>query len=129
MMQKAAGAENLTTSAKLELRGSETPSAFAALVEKGIAYERAGDTSHAAEAYQQALDTLATPMNQLAWLYYQQSKIEQALPLARMAAQIDPENPAVLDTLSEVLARHGDRTEAIKWMERAAGLDTLPTQA
>jgi len=124
MMEKAAGANNAATSAKLELRGVETPGAFAALVEKGMAYEKAGDPSHAAEAYQQALAGLAAPMNQLAWLYYQQSKIEQALPLARMAAQIDPENPAVLDTLAEVLARHGDRAEAIKWMEKAAGADS-----
>jgi tetratricopeptide (TPR) repeat protein len=123
MMQKAAGADNPTTSAKLEMRGAETPDAFAELVTKGIAYERAGDTAHAAGAYQQALAGLATPMNQLAWLYYQQSKTEKALPLARMAAQIDPENPAVLDTLAEVLARHGDHGEAVKWMEKAADLD------
>jgi len=124
MMQKAAGTENPITSAKLELRGGETPDAFAALIEKGSAYERSGDTSHAEEAYRQALTELATPMNQLAWLYYQQSKTEQALPLARMAAQIDPENPTVLDTLAEVLARHGDRSEAVKWMSKAAGLDS-----
>jgi Tetratricopeptide repeat len=124
MIQKAAGADAPTMSSKLELRGAQTQDAFDALVEKGVAYEKAGDTSHAAEAYQQALAGLAVPMNQLAWLYYQQSKTEQALPLARMAAQIDPENPAVLDTLAEVLARHGDRAEAVKWMEKAASLDT-----
>jgi len=124
MMEKAAGADAPTASAKVELRGAQTQDSFDALVEKGIAYEKAGDTSHAAEAYQQALAGLAIPMNQLAWLYYQQSKTEQALPLARMAAQIDPENPAILDTLAEVLARHGDRAEAVKWMEKAASLDT-----
>jgi len=126
MMQKAAnGADNPATSAKLELRGGAgAPSTFAALVEKGMAYEKAGDTSHAAEAYQQALAGLAVPMNQLAWLYYQQSRTEQALPLARMAAQLDPENPAVLDTLAEVVARQGDRAQAIRLMEKAAGLDS-----
>jgi tetratricopeptide (TPR) repeat protein len=123
MMQKAADANTSTTSTTLEMRGSGTQNAYAALVEKGLAYEQAGDPSHAAEAYRQALDGLATPMNQLAWLYYQQSKTEQALPLARMAVQIDPENPKILDTLAEVLAQHGDRAEAVKWMERAADLD------
>lgn len=123
MMQNENGADNLATSTKLEMRGAETPDAFSTLVEKGKAYERAGDTSHAIEAYQQALTGMATPMNQLAWLYYQQSKTEQALPLARMAVQIDPQNPAILDTLAEVLARHGDRAEAEQWMEKAAALD------
>jgi tetratricopeptide (TPR) repeat protein len=123
MIQKAAGADAPTTSAKLELRGAETQGAFDALVEKGTAYDKAGDTAHAAEAYHQALAELATPMNQLAWIYYQQSKTGQALPLARMAAQIDPDNPAILDTLAEVLAKEGDRAEAVKSMEKAASLD------
>lgn len=123
MMQKTATADAPAISAKLEMRGAETPDAFAALVEKGMTYEQAGDASHAAEAYRQALAGLAAPMNQLAWIYFQQSKAEQALPLARMAAQIDPENPVVMDTLAEVLAQHGDRAEAVQWMEKASALD------
>ena len=124
MMQKTSEADNPITSAKLELRGAETPDTFSALIERGTAYEKAGDQPHAAAVYQQALSGLALPMNQLAWIYCQQSKTDQALPLARMAAQIDPENPAVLDTLAEVLARHGERSEALKWLEKAAGLDS-----
>jgi hypothetical protein len=125
MMQKASGGDDgPSTSAKLEMRGAATPDAFGALVEKGMAYEQAGDPSHAAEAYHQALAGLATPMNQLAMLYSQQSKTEQALPLARVAAQIDPDDPAVLDTLAEVLTKHGDRAEAVQWEEKAAALDT-----
>lgn len=123
MMQKTATPDAPAVSAKLEMRGAETPDAFSALVEKGLAYEQAGDRTHAAEAYHQALGELAAPMNQLAWIYFQQSKAEQALPLARMAAQIDPENPVIMDTLAEVLAKHGDRAEAMQWMERAAVLD------
>ncbi len=123
MMQKTATTDAPAMSAKLEMRGAETPDAFSALVQKGMAYEQAGDPTHAAEAYRQALAGLAAPMNQLAWIYFQQSKAEQALPLARMAAQIDPENPVILDTLAEVLAQHGDRTEAVQWMEKAAILD------
>jgi hypothetical protein len=34
-----------------------------------------------------------------------------------MAAQIDPENPAVLDTLAEVLAQHGDHAKPLKGWE------------
>jgi tetratricopeptide (TPR) repeat protein len=123
MMQKTATTDAPAMSAKLEMRGAETRDAFSALVEKGMAYEQAGDPSHAAEAYRQALAGLAAPMNQLAWIYFQQSKAEQALPLARMAAQIDPENPVIMDTLAEVLAQHGDRAEAVQWMEKAADLD------
>jgi tetratricopeptide (TPR) repeat protein len=123
MIQKPAEAQAPDISTRLEMRGAETPDAFAALVDKGMAYEQAGDPSHAAEAYHQALAGLAAPMNQLAWIYFQQSKTEQALPLARIAVQIDPENPVIMDTLAEVLARHGDRAEAVQWMEKAALLD------
>lgn len=123
MMQKAAGAQAPITSTTLEMRGGATADVFNTLVEKGLAYEQAGDTPHAVEAYQQALERLATPLNQLAWIYYQQSKTDQALPLARMAAQLDPENPKILDTLAQVLARHGDHAEAVQWMQKAAVID------
>ncbi len=123
MMQKTANTDAPAVSAKVEMRGAESPDAFNALVEQGMAYEHAGDTSRAADAYHQALAGLAMPMNQLAWIYFRQSKTEKALPLARMAAQIDPENPAIMDTLGEVLAQSGDRAGAVQWMEKAAVLD------
>lgn len=126
MMQKAAGGDDAasTTSARLQMRDAGASDTFGALVEKGMAYEQAGDPEHAAEAYRQALAGRAAPMNQLALLYDQQSKTELALPLARMAAQIDPEDPAILDTLAQVLAKHGDRAEAVQSMEKAAALDS-----
>jgi tetratricopeptide (TPR) repeat protein len=123
-MQKAAGAESGATSTKLELRGTETPGTFSSLVDKGADYEKAGDSVHAVEAYKQALSELAAPMNQLAWLYLQQAKTDEALPLARVAADINPENAAILDTLAEILARRGERAEAVKWMEKAASMDS-----
>jgi hypothetical protein len=123
MMQKTTNPDAADLSAKIEMRGIETPDAFTSSVEKGMAYEHAGDTSHAADAYRQALAGLAVPMNQLAWIYFQQSKAEKALPLARMAVQFDPENPVIMDTLAEVLAKHGDRDEATQWMGKAAVLD------
>jgi len=43
----AADGDNSSATAKLKLRGAEAPSMFAALVEKGIAYERAGDPAGA----------------------------------------------------------------------------------
>lgn len=123
MMQKQPDANSPAVSTKLEMRGADAPDGFAALVRKGMAFEQAGDPTQAAESYHQALAGLAVPMNQLAWIYFQQSKPEQALPLARMAAQVDPENPAIMDTLAEVLDRHGDRAEAVQWMSKAAALD------
>lgn len=73
-MQKAGAAEGAATTSKLELRGGETPGAFASLIEKGLAYEIAGDSTRAMDTYKQALGGLATPMNQLAWLYLQRPK-------------------------------------------------------
>jgi tetratricopeptide (TPR) repeat protein len=123
MMQRAAGTENISVGTKLEMRGLETSDKFTSLVDKGIAFEKAGETQQAMAAYQQALSEVSVPMNQLAWIYFQQDRPEDALPLARMAAELNPRNAAALDTFAEVLNRQGNRADALKWMEKAASLD------
>ncbi len=110
-----------TISTKVVMRG--TDGASPSLIQKGLEYEKAGDSARAVEAYKEALSGTAIPANQLALLYIQKGKTDDALPLARLAADLSPDNAAILDTLAEVLAGHGDRAEAMKWMEKAAALD------
>jgi tetratricopeptide (TPR) repeat protein len=96
---------------------------FEAAINKGRSFEQAGDLSKAAGAYQDALAGLAFPMNELAAIYTKQGKLDDALPLGRLAVQIAPTDADVLDTFAETLAKHGDKAEAITWMNRAASLD------
>jgi len=70
------------------------------------------------------MTVVATPMNQLAWDYLNQGKAGSALPLSRLAVQLCPSKAAFLDTLAEILFKEGERDEALKWMAKAAALDS-----
>lgn len=121
-LKKVAANEN-TDSTKIVVRGIDRPDRFAALVQAGIENEKNRNLTAAADAYREALGGLALPMNQLAGVYLQQGKVDDALSLARLAAQLSPTDADVLDTLAEVLATHGDRAEARQWMQKAAALN------
>ncbi len=116
----------LSDSSVLTLRGS-SPAAvgkFDDAVTRGLDYDEKGDTTNAVAAYEEAMTVVATPMNQLAWDYLQQGKAESGLPLARLAVQLCPSKAPFVDTLAEILFKEGDREEALKWMEKAAALDS-----
>jgi tetratricopeptide (TPR) repeat protein len=123
-LQKAAAVTpDDTMPFELTMRGKSPGGFDPSLVQKGVEDERAGSPAHAIEDYKEALSNMALPMNQLAWLYLQQGRTDDALPLARLAADLSPDDAAILETLAEVLAKHGDRQEAIRWMEKAAAVD------
>jgi tetratricopeptide (TPR) repeat protein len=121
--QRAAG---LPESSELTLRGGApaTTGKFDDAVQRGLEYDRKGDITKAIVSYEEAMTEVAAPMNQLAWDYLQQGKAESALPLARLAVQLCPGKAPFLDTLAEILFREGERGEALKWMEKAATLDS-----
>ena len=66
---------------------------------------------------------MAAPMNHLAWLYLQQGKVEEALPLSRLAVQLLSDEANFLDTLAEILLSTGEKQEASRHMKRAVQLD------
>jgi cellulose synthase operon protein C len=66
-------------------------------------------------------DRDASILNNLAWAYSEQGDYRQALPLARKAWMLDPNNPATTDTLGWLLFKSGsDRKEGLALLERAA---------
>jgi hypothetical protein len=89
---------------------------------QGYNYEQAGDIPQAIATYQDAIDQVAYPLDRLAWLYYEQGKVNDALPLARFAVQLQPEAADYLHTLAVILCADGQHEEAIRMMERAARL-------
>jgi hypothetical protein len=120
------GAASPSGSTVLSLRGGAPAGVgrFDGAVERGLEYDRNGDTTNAVASYEEAMTVVATPMNQLAWDYLNQGKAGSALPLSRLAVQLCPSKAAFLDTLAEILFKEGERDEALKWMAKAAALDS-----
>jgi tetratricopeptide (TPR) repeat protein len=79
-----------------------------------------------AEAYRRGLQEApgdVPALNNLAYVYAEQlGKPDQALPYARRAARLMPDNARILDTYGWTLAQAGQYTEAIEPMSRAVEL-------
>ncbi|NIO29834.1 MAG: DUF1028 domain-containing protein [Candidatus Latescibacteria bacterium] len=69
-------------------------------------------------------DADAGSLNALAWYCATSDMyLEESLDAARRAAEMEPENTAILDTLAEVLFRLGRAKEAIEVIDRAIAID------
>jgi putative PEP-CTERM system TPR-repeat lipoprotein len=60
--------------------------------------------------------------NNLAWLYSEQGQTEKALVHAKLAFEVAPKNPNVVDTYAKVLLKKGDKIAALKHAEIASSL-------
>ncbi|MEE8526217.1 MAG: tetratricopeptide repeat protein [Thermoanaerobaculia bacterium] len=96
---------------------------IAALNAQGVEAEAAGELDAAAEHYQHALDLIAAPTNNLAWLRFKGGDAERALPLATLAVQLSPDSASFLHTLAEIHLRLGHVDEAKTRIREAAVLD------
>jgi tetratricopeptide (TPR) repeat protein len=99
---------------------------LAELVDKAAQLEQAKKYGEALAALREAIkidpnDVLAN--NNLAWLLVSGPKelrdAQAALPLARKAAELEPENPVSLNTLGVALYRNAKYTEAISVLEKS----------
>jgi tetratricopeptide (TPR) repeat protein len=119
----SAGGSQLESEIKLRGNSATDTSKFEEDVEKGLEYERRNDLARATAKYEDALTSLATPMNQLAWSYHRLGNDGDAVPLAQLATQLSPRQAAYAATLAKVLAKLGKREEALRWIVKAAELD------
>jgi putative PEP-CTERM system TPR-repeat lipoprotein len=97
------------------------PADMAFVTHLGNVAMREGRHADAEALYRQAVSAAprdSTALNNLAWALVQQANPE-ALPLARRAAELTPESPAVLNTLAAALALTGDLPAAIETQRRA----------
>ncbi len=84
------------------------------------AYSREGRIDDAIARYEQVLqkdDKNVFALNELAW-FLRDKEPERALAYAKRATEIEPESPAVLDTLAIVLLKNGDIERAKRTIER-----------
>ncbi len=87
-----------------------------------IAYER-GERDLARDAFAQAVEAdpaLATPKNNLAYLYAEQgTKLDEAMKLVDEALADEPDNACFLDTKGWIFYKQGDYSRAEEFVERA----------
>lgn len=84
------------------------------------------DLADAAQRYEEAVkrgDRTGIAANNLAWVYASQgTQLDRALELAKTAHNLDPRNPAVLDTLGYVYLKRREYSQAVGQLELAAQL-------
>jgi tetratricopeptide (TPR) repeat protein len=119
---------------RTQLKGSadgvpEGLAAFKVLASFAAERRRQGDATGAVAAYARALAMpqvslaeAAPVMSAIADLYLEQERGEEALPLARLAAGLNPDDPSSLDTLARVLLARGNTQEAVQMARRAVEL-------
>lgn len=99
------------------------PRSVLAWTNLGNAEMRLGRRAAAEEAFRRALELepdAADTLNNLAWLLFEEQRIEEAEPLARKAAYTAAPDPWMrLDTLARILAARGDCDEARNTFQQA----------
>lgn len=84
-----------------------------------------GDTNKAIEVYKDVAEKQPTNViahNNLAWLYLEQNKVDEALIHAKEAFSLAPNIPNIVDTYGKVLLKSGDNAGALKYARKASEL-------
>ncbi len=98
-----------------------TPNSAAPHLSRAEFEMASGKEEDAVASYESALDYRpddATALNNLAWLLREKEQ-EHALELAARAAELAPENAAVLDTYGWILHLAGQQQQAVEFINRA----------
>ena len=108
---------------------SRNPRSVVAWTNLGNAERQLGHAPEAEQAYRKAIEADASAardaLNNLAWLLYEQKRLDEAEPLARKAvAEPGPDAYLMLDTLARVLAAKGSCDEALTTFRHA--IDAVP---
>lgn len=120
------GGDNATSSEGLQR--------FEQAYNEGVLKKRAKDVDGAITAYHKALSESEVPLgkaaavlNELAWIYREQHRLDEALVLARIATTVDQKdaaaNAAALDTLALILLDKKEHKEAEQAAQKAVDLD------
>jgi tetratricopeptide (TPR) repeat protein len=105
------------------------PDSALAFTDLGNAEVKLGHAAQAEEAFRKALamdPTSRDALNNLAWLLFQNKRLDEAESLARKAiAQEGPDSYLILDTLARVLVAKGACDEAMRTFRQA--IDAVPS--
>ncbi|CAN2047570.1 Tetratricopeptide repeat protein [Candidatus Magnetomoraceae bacterium gMMP-13] len=113
--------DDVKSEMSVQMRGSD--GRLLAAFEKGKFYLSQNKKPEAISEYQKAVNLIANPINNLAWLYYDQGEIDKALPLAQVAVQLSPDNANAFETLADILFKKKEVTNAVQILEKAAAIN------
>jgi tetratricopeptide (TPR) repeat protein len=119
-------ATNKLSQAVSQLQGllSKNPNNTPALMILALVYDRMKDYPKARDAYEKLLATqpdFVPALNNLAYLYTEHlNNLDKAYELARKARDLQPQDPAVADTLGWVLYKRGDYQQALPILQESA---------
>jgi len=91
----------------------------------GLIQHQSKESALAEESFRRSVARKPLPLalNNLAWLLQERGALEEALPYARQAIELAPENPKAWDTLARVLRKLGREKEATEAEEKAKARD------
>ncbi|MCI5119643.1 MAG: hypothetical protein D3908_00290 [Candidatus Electrothrix sp. AUS4] len=99
---------------------------------EGMQKKRAGDVEGAITAYNRALEESEVPLvkaadvlNELAWIYREQHRFDEALALVHIATTVDRNNANAFDTLALILLDQKELKAAEQAAEKAVELDPV----
>jgi tetratricopeptide (TPR) repeat protein len=108
--------------------GKPRPADWSIFYARAIAYDRSHQWDKAEADLQQALRLSPDEsyvMNYLAYSWAEQGRnLDTAKQLLDRAAELKPNDGAILDSMGWVLMRQGNTEEAIRWLERAVEADS-----
>ncbi len=117
--------KKLTKSRFIQEWKQTIPKSHEALTIEAIQYQQSGNYPAAKMAYRKSLDKNTNQpiaLNNLAWIYFEDSNIKAALDLSEKAFKLAPENPAIIDTYGWLLYKSGDNEKARDLLAKAAKL-------
>lgn len=120
---------NAAYSRALDLYDAEHRARWFVHYTRGITYERLGDWNAAEADFRTALELKPGQPQVLNYLGYslveQDRKLDEALAMIEAAAEAQPENGAIADSLGWVLYRLGRHEEAVAKLEHAVQLNPM----
>lgn len=123
--------KDVTTPTSVRLKGiSNAPNNFDAYFQEGLKHEANADYAESRRAFSLALaepnisfHSAAIALNQVAWGYLQEARLDEALAISRVSILADQSNADFLDTMAQILLAKGLADEANMWAERAVELN------
>jgi tetratricopeptide (TPR) repeat protein len=108
------------------LRAAAKADDITAAFTRAVLAEQKGNLRAVIAEYESALrhgDRSGLAANNIAWLLAQQdSQLDRALELARIAHDQDPDNPAIVDTIGFVQMEHRQYSDAVQSLKMAANM-------